>query len=102
MRRKNKLTEFVEININNLAAVPSIIFGLLGLSIFIGVFGVTRSTPLVGGLVLTLMTLPTIIISGRAALNRYRRPSVKRPMAWVPRKCRWFSTMYCRWRYRAC
>jgi len=66
---KNKLTEFVEININNLAAVPSIIFGLLGLSIFIGVFGVTRSTPLVGGLVLTLMTLPTIIISGRAAIK---------------------------------
>lgn len=66
---KNKITEFVEININNLAAVPSIIFGLLGLAIFIGVFGVSRSTPLVGGLVLTLMTLPTIIISGRAAIK---------------------------------
>lgn len=66
---KNRLTEFVEININNLAAVPSIIFGLLGLAIFIGIFGVTRSTPLLGGLVLTLMTLPTIIISGRAAIK---------------------------------
>ncbi len=66
---KNRLTELVEININNLAAVPSITFGLLGLAIFINVFGVSRSTPLVGGLVLTLMTLPTIIISGRAAIK---------------------------------
>ncbi len=66
---RNKLTDFIEININNLAAVPSIIFGLLGLAIFIGIFGVSRSTPLVGGLVLTLMTLPTIIISGRAAIK---------------------------------
>ncbi len=66
---RNKITEFVEININNLAAVPSITFGLLGLAIFINLFGVTRSTPLVGGLVLTLMTLPTIIISGRAAIK---------------------------------
>ncbi|MDK2776610.1 MAG: phosphate ABC transporter permease PstA [Pseudomonadota bacterium] len=66
---KNKITEFVEININNLAAVPSITFGLLGLAIFINIFGVARSTPLVGGLVLTLMTLPTIIISGRAAIK---------------------------------
>jgi len=66
---KNRLTEIVEININNLAAVPSITFGLLGLAIFINVFGVSRSTPVVGGLVLTLMTLPTIIISGRAAIK---------------------------------
>ena len=66
---RNRVTEIVEININNLAAVPSITFGLLGLAIFIGVFGVARSTPLVGGLVLTLMTLPTIIISGRAAIK---------------------------------
>lgn len=65
----NRVTELVEININNLAAVPSITFGLLGLAIFINVFGVARSTPLVGGLVLTLMTLPTIIISGRAAIK---------------------------------
>ncbi|WP_221793654.1 phosphate ABC transporter permease PstA [Oceanobacter mangrovi] len=66
---KNRITEIVEININNLAAVPSITFGLLGLAIFINIFGVARSTPLIGGLVLTLMTLPTIIISGRAAIK---------------------------------
>lgn len=73
---KNRLTEIVEININNLAAVPSITFGLLGLAIFISLFGVPRSTPLVGGLVLTLMTLPTIIISGRAAI-RAVPPSIR-------------------------
>ncbi|MBN2809352.1 MAG: phosphate ABC transporter permease PstA [Deltaproteobacteria bacterium] len=66
---KNRLTEFLEVNINNLAAVPSIIFGLLGLAVFINFFGLPRSAPLVGGLVLTLMTLPTIIIAGRAALK---------------------------------
>ncbi len=65
----NKFTEFIEVNINNLAAVPSIIFGLLGLAIFISFFGMPRSVPLVGGLVLTLMTLPTIIISSRAAIK---------------------------------
>lgn len=66
---RNRVTELVEVNINNLAAVPSITFGLLGLAIFINLFGVARSTPLIGGFVLTLMTLPTIIISGRAALK---------------------------------
>jgi phosphate transport system permease protein len=66
---KNKLTDFIEVNINNLAAVPSIIFGLLGLAIFIGFFEMHRSIPLVGGFVLTLMTLPTIIISSRAAIK---------------------------------
>lgn len=66
---KNKITDFIEVNINNLAAVPSIIFGLLGLAIFINFFGVPRSVPLVGGLVLALMTLPTIIISSRAAIK---------------------------------
>lgn len=65
----NRLTDIIEVNINNLAAVPSIIFGLLGLAIFINFFGIPRSGPLVGGLVLTLMTLPTIIISSRAALK---------------------------------
>lgn len=65
----NKWTDFIEININNLAAVPSIIFGLLGLAIFINFWGMPRSTPVVGGLVLTLMTLPTIIIAGRASLK---------------------------------
>ena len=66
---KNRFTDFIEVNINNLAAVPSIIFGLLGLAVFIGLFGMPRSVPLVGGLVLTLMTLPTIIISSRAAIK---------------------------------
>ena len=66
---KNKWTDLIEININNLAAVPSIIFGLLGLAIFLSFFGMPRSTPLVGGFVLTLMTLPTIIISSRAAIK---------------------------------
>lgn len=66
---KNKITDFIEVNINNLAAVPSIIFGLLGLAVFISLFGLPRSVPVVGGLVLALMTLPTIIISSRAAIK---------------------------------
>ncbi|MDX1635591.1 MAG: DUF3333 domain-containing protein, partial [Marinobacter sp.] len=66
---QNKFTDFIEVNINNLAAVPSIIFGLLGLAVFINLFGMPRSVPVVGGLVLTLMTLPTIIISSRAAIK---------------------------------
>jgi len=65
----NRITDLIEVNINNLAAVPSIVFGLLGLAIFINFFGMPRSAPLVGGLVLTLMTLPTIIIASRAALK---------------------------------
>ncbi len=66
---KNRLTDFIEVNINNLAAVPSIVFGLLGLAVFINLFGMPRSAPLVGGMVLALMTLPTVIISARAALK---------------------------------
>jgi phosphate transport system permease protein len=66
---KNRWIDLIEININNLAAVPSIVFGLLGLAVFLNVFGMPRSAPLVGGLVLTLMTLPTIIISSRAAIK---------------------------------
>ena len=66
---KNRWTDFIEVNINNLAAVPSIIFGLLGLAVFLQLFGLPRSAPLVGGLVLTLMTLPTIIIAARTALK---------------------------------
>ena len=66
---KNKWTDLVEVNINNLAAVPSIVFGLLGLAVFLNVFGLPRSAPLVGGMVLALMTLPTIIIAARAALK---------------------------------
>ena len=66
---RNKLTDLIEVNINNLAAVPSIVFGLLGLAVFINFFGLPRSAPVVGALVLTLMTLPTIIIASRAALK---------------------------------
>ncbi|WPD23177.1 MAG: phosphate ABC transporter permease PstA [Candidatus Electrothrix scaldis] len=66
---KNKWTDLVEVNINNLAAVPSIVFGLLGLAVFLNFFGMPRSSPLVGGLVLSLMTLPTIIIASRASLQ---------------------------------
>ncbi|MEO5373815.1 MAG: phosphate ABC transporter permease PstA [Alphaproteobacteria bacterium] len=66
---KNRLTDIIEVNINNLAAVPSVVFGLLGLSLFLGWFGLPRSSPLVGGLVLALIILPTIIIAGRAALT---------------------------------
>lgn len=67
--RQSRVTDLIEVNINNLAAVPSIVFGLLGLSMFIGFFGMPRSAPLVGGVVLTLLTLPTIIIASRAALK---------------------------------
>ncbi|HEY9011049.1 MAG TPA: phosphate ABC transporter permease PstA [Devosia sp.] len=74
--KKNRFTDFVEVNINNLAAVPSIVFGLLGLAVFINFFGMPRSAPIVGGLVLTLMTLPTIIIATRAAL-RSVPPSIR-------------------------
>ncbi len=65
----NRITQLIEININNLAAIPSILFGLLGLAIFINFFGVPRSSPLVGGLTLALMTLPVIIIATRTALR---------------------------------
>lgn len=66
---KNRVTDLIEVNINNLAAVPSIVFGLLGLAVFLNTFGLPRSAPLVGGMVLALMTLPTIIIASRAALK---------------------------------
>jgi len=67
--KDNWLTRFIEVNINNLAAIPSILFGLLGLAVFINLFGMPRSSPLVGGLTLALMTLPIIIVSSRAALR---------------------------------
>jgi phosphate transport system permease protein len=73
---KNRLTDLIEVNINNLAAVPSIIFGLLGLAVFLNGFGLPRSTALVGGLVLALLVLPTIIIASRAAI-RSVPPSIK-------------------------
>ena len=66
---RNRWTDFIEVNINNLAAVPSIIFGLLGLAVFVNLFGMPRSAPLVGGLVLTLVTFPTVIIASRAAIR---------------------------------
>ncbi len=66
---KNRWTDLIEVNINNLAAVPSIVFGLLGLAVFLNFFGLPRSAPLVGGMVLSLMTLPTIIIVTRASLK---------------------------------
>lgn len=66
---KNRFTAIIEVNINNLAAVPSIVFGLLGLAVFLNFFELPRSAPLVGGMVLALMTLPTIIIASRAALK---------------------------------
>ncbi|MGE0668632.1 MAG: phosphate ABC transporter permease PstA [Sphingomonadales bacterium] len=73
---KNRFTDLIEVNINNLAAVPSIVFGILGLAIFINMLGMPRSAPIVGGLVLSLMTLPTVIIATRAAL-RAVPPSIK-------------------------
>ena len=73
---KNRLTDIIEVNINNLAAVPSIVFGLLGLAMFLNFFGLPRSAPLVGGLVLALLVLPTIIIASRAALKAVP-PSIK-------------------------
>jgi phosphate transport system permease protein len=66
---KNRFSDFIEININNLAAVPSVVFGLLALAVFLGWFGLPRGAPFVGGLTLALMTLPTIIIATRAALK---------------------------------
>ena len=73
---KNWLTDLIEVNINNLAAVPSIVFGLLGLAMFLNFMGLPRSAPLVGGLVLALLVLPTIIIASRAALKAVP-PSIK-------------------------
>jgi phosphate transport system permease protein len=73
---RNRWVDFIEVNINNLAAVPSIVFGLLGLAVFINFLGLPRSAPVVGGLVLTLMTLPVIIIASRAAIKSVP-PSVR-------------------------
>ncbi|MEZ5824093.1 MAG: phosphate ABC transporter permease PstA [Geminicoccaceae bacterium] len=73
---KTRLTDFIEVNINNLAAVPSIVFGLLGLAVFLQVFHLPRSAPLVGGLTLSLMTLPTVVVATRAAL-RSVPPSIR-------------------------
>ena len=74
--KPGKITDFIEVNINNLAAVPSIVFGLLGLAVFLNFFELPRSAPIVGGLVLALMTLPTIIIASRASI-RAVPPSIR-------------------------
>jgi phosphate transport system permease protein len=66
---RNRWTDLIEVSINNLAAVPSIIFGLLGLAVFLGTFGLPRSAPIVGGLTLALMTMPVIVIAGRNAIK---------------------------------
>ncbi|MGH7286756.1 MAG: phosphate ABC transporter permease PstA [Myxococcota bacterium] len=73
---RSRWTDWIEVNINNLAAVPSIVFGLLGLALFLNLFGLPRSAPLVGGMVLALMTLPTVVIAGRSAI-RAVPPSVR-------------------------
>lgn len=73
---RNRITHIIEVNINNLAAVPSIVYGLLGLSVFLNIFGLPRSAPVVGGMVIALMTLPTIIIAARAAI-RAVPPSIR-------------------------
>ena len=74
--RKNRFSDFIEVNINNLAAVPSVVFGLLALAVFLGWFNLPRSAPFVGGMTLALMTLPTIIIATRAALKQVP-PSIR-------------------------
>ena len=99
---RNRWTDIIEVNINNLAAVPSIVFGLLGLAVFLNFFGLPRSAPLVGGLVLTLMTLPTIIIASRPRSNRCRPRSARRPWAWGRRRCRRSATMSCPWPCPGC
>ncbi|HEX2581103.1 MAG TPA: phosphate ABC transporter permease PstA [Dongiaceae bacterium] len=74
--RRGRVTDFLEVNINNLAAIPSILYGLLGLAVFLNFFGLPRSSPLVGGLVLALMTLPAVIVTTRASL-RTVPPSIR-------------------------
>ena len=86
---KNRITDVIEVNINNLAAVPSVVFGLLGLAVFLNFFGLPRSAPLVGGMVLSLMTLPTMIIVTRAALKAVPRRSAREGSAWAHRSTRW-------------
>lgn len=67
-KRRSRVTDFIEVNINNLAAVPSIVFGLLGLALYLGFLGLARSSPIAGGLTLSMMILPTMIIATRASL----------------------------------
>jgi phosphate transport system permease protein len=94
---RTRVNDFIEININNLAAVPSVVFGLLALAVFLGWFGMPRSAPFVGGLTLALMTLPTIIIATRAASRPCPPRSARRRWALAPRASRWCFTTCCRW-----
>ena len=89
----------IEVSINNLAAVPSIIFGLLGLAVFLNVMHLPRSAPLVGGLTLALMTMPVIVIAGRNAIKSVP-PSIRDAALGDRRepRSRSSSTMSCRWR----
>jgi len=93
---KNRFTDMIEVSINNLAAVPSIIFGLLGLAVFLNFFGMPRSAPIVGGLTLALMTLPVIVIAGRIAIKSVP-PSIRDAALGVGAS-QWCSIMCCRWR----
>ncbi|MDZ7761193.1 MAG: phosphate ABC transporter permease PstA [Desulfovermiculus sp.] len=88
----NRFTQFIEVNINNLAAIPSILYGLLGLAIFINTFGVPRSSALAGGLTLALMSLPVIIISSRAAIRAV--PDSVREAAFGVGASRWQTTIH--------
>jgi phosphate transport system permease protein len=99
--KRNRWTDLIEVNINNLAAVPSIVFGLLGLAVFLNFFGMPRSAPLVGGFVLTLLTLPTIIIAARAALKGVP-PSIREgALGMGASKLQVVAHQCCPWRCRA-
>ena len=92
-------TDLIEVSINNLAAIPSIIFGLLGLAVFLAVFDLPRAAPIVGGLTLALMTMPVIVIAARNAIKGVPPSGARRPRSvWAPVRCRWCSTMSCRLR----
>ena len=98
---RNRWTDLIEVSINNLAAVPSIIFGLLGLAIFLNVMHLPRSAPLVGGLTLALMTMPVIVIAGRNAIKSVP-PSIRdAALRSARRRCRSCSTTSSRSRFRA-
>ncbi len=99
---KNRFSRIIEVNINNLAAVPSIVFGLLGLAIFLNFFGLPRSTPLVGGMVLALMTLPTIIIASRASLRAVPPSIRKRQWVSVQARCKQLFITSCHLRCLEC
>jgi hypothetical protein len=99
IRAPEPLDRLIEVSINNLAAVPSIIFGLLGLAVFLNFMHLPRSAPLVGGLTLALMTMPVIVIAGRNAIKSVP-PSIRdAALASVRRRCRSSSITSCRWRF---